>query len=131
MTVALISVAVLLSPPPKGGKLLIYSPILMLAESAQTLQVTVLCPVPKAVVHNECGLPMCAVAGFEPRTVACHAKERSQRLRELGHGDTRLWAKKQGHHHNCDQAARRPHMVCPICGRIVTTPLFLGTRELG
>ena len=31
---------------------------------------------------------------------------------------------KQGHYHNGDQAARRPHMMCSICGRRFTTPLF-------
>ena len=35
---------------------------------------------------------------------------------------------KQGHHHNGGQAARRPDMVCIICGRRFTNPLF-GTRE--
>ena len=30
---------------------------------------------------------------------------------------------KQGHHHNGDQAVRRPHMMCSICGRRFTTPL--------
>ena len=33
---------------------------------AQTLQVRVLRPLHKAAVHNECGLPMCAVAVLEP-----------------------------------------------------------------
>ena len=31
---------------------------------------------------------------------------------------------KQGHHHNGDQAARRPHMMYSICGRRFTTTLF-------
>ena len=30
---------------------------------------------------------------------------------------------QQGHHHNGDQAARRPSMMCSICGRRFTTPL--------
>ena len=30
----------------------------------------------------------------------------------------------QGHHRNGNQAARRPHMMCSICGRRLTTPLF-------
>ena len=33
----------------------------------------------------------------------------------------------QGHHHNGDQATRLPHMMCSICRRRFTTPLF-GTR---
>ena len=37
---------------------------------------------------------------------------------------------QQGHHHNGDQAARRPHMLCSICGRWFTTPLFGGTWGL-
>ena len=40
------------------------------AKSTQTLQIRVLQPVPKAIVHNESGLPMCAVAGLEPWTLA-------------------------------------------------------------
>ena len=31
---------------------------------------------------------------------------------------------KQGHHHDGDQAARRPDMMCSISGRPFTTPLF-------
>ena len=31
---------------------------------------------------------------------------------------------RQGHHHNGDQAARRFHIMCAICGRRFTTPLF-------
>ena len=31
---------------------------------------------------------------------------------------------KQRHHHNGDQAVRRPHMMCSICVRRFTTPLF-------
>ena len=31
---------------------------------------------------------------------------------------------KHGHHHNGNQAARRPRMMCSICGRQCTTPLF-------
>ena len=34
-------------------------------ESVQTLQIMMLWPVLKAAVHNECGLPMYAVAGLE------------------------------------------------------------------
>ena len=30
----------------------------------------------------------------------------------------------QGHRHNGDQAARRPHMMRLICGRRFTSPLF-------
>ena len=37
------------------------------AESAQTLLVRVLRPVPKAAPYNEFGLMMCAVAVLEPR----------------------------------------------------------------
>ena len=31
---------------------------------------------------------------------------------------------KQGHHHNGDEAAKRPHIMWSICGRRFTTPLF-------
>ena len=34
----------------------------------------------------------------------------------------------QGHHHNGDQAVRRPHMMCSICGRRFAIP-WLGTWE--
>ena len=37
---------------------------------------------------------------------------------------------EQGHHHNGDQAAGRPHMTCSICGRWFTTPVW-GTWGLG
>ena len=33
---------------------------------------------------------------------------------------------KQGHHHIGDQAARLSHMMCSICNRRFTTPLFGG-----
>ena len=39
-------------------------------ESAQTLQLRVLRPMPKALVLNDCGLPMCALVGFYPWTLA-------------------------------------------------------------
>ena len=32
---------------------------------------------------------------------------------------------KQGHHHNGDQAARRPHTMWSICGRRYTIPRFV------
>ena len=35
-----------------------------------------------------------------------------------------LQESKQGHHHNGDQAARRPNMMCSICVRRSTPPLF-------
>ena len=35
-----------------------------------------------------------------------------------------LQQQKQGHHHNGDQAARRRYMMCSICDRRFTTPLF-------
>ena len=35
-----------------------------------------------------------------------------------------LFLFKQGHHHNGDQAAGRPHMMCSICGRRFATPRF-------
>ena len=31
---------------------------------------------------------------------------------------------EQGHHHNGDQAARRHHMTCSICGRRFATARF-------
>ena len=34
--------------------------------------------------------------------------------------DVKVWL-EQGHHHNGDQAARRPRMMCSICGRRFTT----------
>ena len=34
--------------------------------------------------------------------------------------------KQQGHHHNGDQAARRPHVMCSICVRRFATPRFEG-----
>ena len=37
---------------------------------------------------------------------------------------------KQGHHHNGDQVARRPHMMCSIYGRRFATPQF-GVRGVG
>ena len=40
----------------------------------------------------------------------------------LGHRQDVL--SEQGHRHNGDQAAGRPHMMCSICGRRFTTPLF-------
>ena len=59
---------------PKGEQLLVYHTYLYMlmqwAEAAQTLQVRVLRLVPKAAVKNECGLPMCAMAGLEPQTYA-------------------------------------------------------------
>ena len=39
-------------------------------ESAQTLQVRVLQSIPKAIIHNKCGLLMCVMTGLKPRTVA-------------------------------------------------------------
>ena len=39
--------------------------------------------------------------------------------------------REQGHHHNGDRAARRPHMMCSICVRRSTTPLFGGTYGSG
>ena len=36
----------------------------------------------------------------------------------------------QGHHHNGDQAARRPNVMCSICGRRFATPRF-GVRGGG
>ena len=55
---------------------------------------------------------------------------------------TRLWIagqqrihmddiSKQGHHHNGDQAARRPRMMCSICGRRFATTQFGGTCGSG
>ena len=39
------------------------------AESAQTVQGKVLVLMHKAAVHNECGLPMCAVTGLDLQTL--------------------------------------------------------------
>ena len=38
---------------------------------------------------------------------------------------------EQGHHHNGDHAARRPHMMRSICVRRFTTPLFGDTYGSG
>ena len=54
---------------------------------AQTLQVTVLQPVAKVALHNECGLSMCATTGLEPQSVAS-AYRKEQSVRSFGHGDT-------------------------------------------
>ena len=37
----------------------------------------------------------------------------------------------QGHHHNGDQAAQRPHTMCSICGRRFATPRFGVRGESG
>ena len=50
------------------------------AEKTQTLQVRVLRLMPKTTVPNEFGLPMCATAGLDPRTLVevCAKEEQSQ-----------------------------------------------------
>ena len=45
--------------------------------------------------------------------------------------DLTLACLEQGHHHNCDQASRRPHMMCSICGCRFATPPVWGMWETG
>ena len=45
--------------------------------------------------------------------------------------NTSLWVIKQGHHHYGDQAARRPHTICSICGRQICNPSVCGTWGSG
>ena len=81
----LLSIAVLPSPPQK--KAAIHSRHLDTAGK-------VLQSVPKAAVDNECGFPMCAVAGLDRQTVArVSAKVRSRHFRPFGHGDRARIAK--------------------------------------
>ena len=54
----LLSLAVLSAPPRRSAAVHLPQLIMLRAESAQTLQVRLLRPVPKAAIHNECG--MCA-----------------------------------------------------------------------
>ena len=54
--VYLLSAATLPSPPPNEGS---YSLLVLYTESTQTLKLRVLQPVPKAAIHNECGLLVC------------------------------------------------------------------------
>ena len=79
------------------------------------LQVRVLQPVPKVAVHNECGLPIFAWVGSIP----AYAKQRSPRLRPLGHGDAwRCWCDMKVNYNRgklrwtCWIADRGSHLVC-------------------
>ena len=76
-----VTVALISSPSPlqlclPQRRAVTYSLQLLMqrAELTLTLQVRMLQPVSKDTVHNECGLPMCAVVGLEPRTLE-HAQK--------------------------------------------------------
>ena len=48
--------------------------------------------------------------------------EACQTRRGKQHRPSEIALIKQGHHHNGDQAARRPHVMCSICGRRFAAP---------
>ena len=60
-------------------------------ELAQTLQISVLRPVPKATVHNECGLPMCAVDGLEPELANTRKKNETNALYHSATVSPHMW----------------------------------------